>query len=107
LESCGPAVPKGRLTDSARVLPFSRPYGTYALGRGFPALKRRAIVESPSGTTLAEFEPGALLQAGCSYFGHGEEVGQSLGHKVDFCSCLYPLIQNRVKDSLLTIYERS
>lgn len=56
---------------------------------------------------LAEFEPGALLQAGWNYFGYGEELGQLPGHKVDFCSRLYPLIQNRGKDSLLTIYERS
>jgi uncharacterized protein len=56
---------------------------------------------------LAEFEPGALLQAGWNYFGYGEELGRLLGHKVDFCSRLHPLIQGRVRDSLLTIYERS
>jgi hypothetical protein len=43
-------VPKGRLNDGGRGLPFSRPYGTYSLGTAFPALKRRAIVGSPSGT---------------------------------------------------------
>jgi hypothetical protein len=45
-------VPKGRLTNGARLLQFNRPFGTYALGTTFPALKRRAIVGSPSGTTL-------------------------------------------------------
>jgi hypothetical protein len=45
-------VPKGRLTNSARLLPLNRPFGTYALGTAFPALKRRAIDRSPSGTTL-------------------------------------------------------
>jgi hypothetical protein len=48
----GRRVPKGRLTNSARVLPFNHPFGTYALGTAFPALKHRAIVRSPSGTIL-------------------------------------------------------
>ena len=56
---------------------------------------------------LAEFEPGALLKAGWNYFGYGEELGQLLGRKVDFCSRLHPLIHSRVKDNLLTLYERS
>jgi uncharacterized protein len=56
---------------------------------------------------LAEFEPGVLLQAGWNYFGYGEELSALLGHKVDFCSRLHPLIHSRVKDNLLTIYERS
>jgi hypothetical protein len=45
-------VPKGRLINGPRLLQFNRPFGTYALGTTFPALKRRAIVGSPSGTTL-------------------------------------------------------
>jgi hypothetical protein len=45
-------VPKGRLTNGARLLQFNRPFGTYALGTTFPALKRPAIVGSLSGTTL-------------------------------------------------------
>lgn len=45
-------VPKGRLNGCARALPVSRPFGTYPLVTVFPALKRRAIVGSPSGTTL-------------------------------------------------------
>ena len=45
-------VPKGRLSDSAWVFSLNRPFGTYAFGAAFPALKRRAIVGSPSGTTL-------------------------------------------------------
>ena len=55
---------------------------------------------------LAEFEPGVLAQAGWDYFGYGEELGNLLGHKVDFCSRLNPLIQEEVNDCLLTIYER-
>ena len=55
---------------------------------------------------LAEFEPGVLQQAGWNYFGYGEELSQVLGRKVDFCSRLHPLIRERVKDELLTIYER-
>ena len=45
-------VPKGRPNACARFLPATRPCGTYTLVTVFPALKRRAIVGSPSGTTL-------------------------------------------------------
>ena len=56
---------------------------------------------------LAEFEPGVLKNAGFQYFGYGEELAAILGHKVDFCSRLHPLILGRVKDQLLPVYERS
>jgi hypothetical protein len=56
---------------------------------------------------LADFEPGALERAGWDYFGYGEELGAVLGSKVDLCSRLHPLIYQRVKDQLLTIYERA
>jgi hypothetical protein len=45
-------VPKGRPNSRTRLLPFSRPCGTYILGTTFPALKRRVIVGSPYGTRL-------------------------------------------------------
>jgi hypothetical protein len=43
-------VPKGRLNGRTRVL--NLPSGTYILGTTSPALKRRAIIGSPSGSTL-------------------------------------------------------
>ncbi len=55
---------------------------------------------------LAEFEPGVLQRAGFNYFGYGEELSALLGHKVDFCSRLHPLILQRVREELLPVYER-
>ena len=55
---------------------------------------------------LAEFEPGVLQHAGFQYFGYGEELAAILGHKVDFCSRLHPLILDRVKNALFPVYER-
>ena len=54
---------------------------------------------------LAEFEAGALRTAGFQYFGYAEELATIIGHKVDFCSRLHPLIFDRVKDELLPVYE--
>jgi predicted nucleotidyltransferase len=56
---------------------------------------------------LAEFEPDILHRVGFRYFGYGEELAAILGHKVDFCSRLHPLIWNRVKDELVPLYERA
>ena len=39
-------VPKGRLN----LRSVGRPFGTYAFGRPYPALKRWAILRRPSGT---------------------------------------------------------
>ena len=43
-------VPKGRLNGCAPARDFNRPFGTHRLRCSDPALKRRAIVKSPSGT---------------------------------------------------------
>jgi predicted nucleotidyltransferase len=56
---------------------------------------------------LAEFEPDILERVGFQYFGYGQELAAILGHKVDFCSRLHPLIWSRVKDELLPVYERA
>ena len=59
----------------ARLLPFSRPFGTYTVRPAFPALKRRAILTRPSGTLLlgrvrcppesfTVFSPSPILQNG-------------------------------------------
>lgn len=56
---------------------------------------------------LAEFEPGVLRKVGFDYFGYGEELSAILGHKVDFCSRLHPLLLERVKGELFPVYERA
>ena len=45
-------VPKGRLN----LRSVGRPFGTYAFGRPYPALKRWAIFRRPSGTAIRFFK---------------------------------------------------
>ena len=56
---------------------------------------------------LAEFQPGALDGVGLDYFGYGDELSLILGRKVDFCSKLNKYILPRVRNEMITIYERS
>ena len=93
--------------NKERLATFCRERGIRKLSLFGSVLRRDFDPLRSDVDVLAEFEPGALLQAGWDYFGYGEELGQLLGHKVDFCSRLHPLIQGRVNDSLLTIHERS
>ena len=55
---------------------------------------------------LAEFEPGALRGVGLSYFGFADELGAILGHRVDFCSHLHPVLRERVHQDAVILYER-
>jgi len=93
--------------DEERIATFCRDRGIRKLSLFGSVLRQDFDPRRSDVDILAEFEPGALLQAGWDYFGYGEELGRLLGHKVDFCSRLHPLIHSRVKDNLLTIYERS
>jgi uncharacterized protein len=54
---------------------------------------------------LAEFEEGALAGVGLAFFGYGEELGELLGAKVDFCANLDRRVRARVEPELMTIYE--
>jgi hypothetical protein len=92
--------------DQDRVGEFCRQRGIRKLSFFGSVLREDFDPERSDVDVLAEFEPGVLARAGWNYFGYGEELGQVLGRKVDFCSRLHPLIQERVKDELLTIYER-
>ena len=93
--------------DEERIATFCRNRGIRKLSLFGSVLRQDFDPRRSDVDVLAEFEPGALLQAGWNYFGYSEELGQLLGHKVDFCSRLHPLIHSRVKDNLLAIYERS
>ncbi|MCX6935821.1 MAG: nucleotidyltransferase domain-containing protein [Verrucomicrobia bacterium] len=54
---------------------------------------------------LAEFKPGALRGIGWTYFGYGEELGEILGHRVDFCGKLNSHIRPKIENELMPIYE--
>lgn len=56
---------------------------------------------------LAEFLPDALKGVGWDYFGYGEELGQIVGRKVDFCSRLNKYVLPLVKPELMPIYEQA
>lgn len=92
--------------DEGRIATFCKSRGIRKLSLFGSVLRQDFDPQRSDVDVLAEFVPGALLQAGWDYFGYGEELGELLGHKVDFCSRLHPLIHDRVKDGLLTIYER-
>ncbi len=93
--------------DREQVAHFCRERGIRRLSL-FGSVLRRDFDERRSDVdVLAEFEPGVLQRAGFRYFGYGEELAAILGHKVDFCSRLHPLILDRVKDELLPVYEHS
>ena len=92
--------------DQDKLGEFCRERGVRKLSLFGSVLREDFDPERSDVDVLAEFEPGVLQRAGWNYFGYGEELSGLLGRKVDFCSRLHPLIQNRVKDELLTIYER-
>jgi uncharacterized protein len=93
--------------DHDRIAEFCRQRGIRKLSLFGSVLRQDFDPARSDLDVLAEFEPGALLRAGWNYFGYGEELSTVLECKVDFRSRLHPLIQKRVQDELLTIYERS
>ncbi len=92
--------------DHERIGDFCRQRAIRKLSLFGSVLREDFDPERSDVDVLAEFEPGVLQRVGWNYFGYGEELGRVVGHKVDFCSRLHPLIQKRVQDELLTIYER-
>ena len=56
---------------------------------------------------FAEFAPDALRGVGINYFGYGDELGEILGRKVDFCARINKYIQPKIRREMVTIYERS
>jgi uncharacterized protein len=93
--------------DHEKVARFCRKRGIHKLSLFGSVLRddfdpRRSDVD-----VLAEFEPRVLKTAGFRYFGYAEELAAVLGYKVDFCSRLHPLIRDRIKNELVTLYERA
>lgn len=93
--------------DREQVARFCRERGIRKLSLFGSVLHRDFDPQRSDVDVLAEFEPGVLKHVGFQYFGYGEELAAILGHKVDFCSRLHPLILDRVKDELFPVYERA
>ncbi|HSY44172.1 MAG TPA: nucleotidyltransferase domain-containing protein [Candidatus Acidoferrum sp.] len=93
--------------DREQVARFCRERGIRKLSLFGSVLHHDFDPERSDVDVLAEFEPGVLKNAGFQYFGYGDELANIIGHKVDFCSRLHPLIFNRIKDELFPVYERA
>ena len=91
--------------DQARIARFCQERGIRKLSLFGSVLRPDFDPQRSDVDVLAEFEPEVLKHAGFQYFGYGQELADILGHKVDFCSRLHPLIFNRVKDELFPVYE--
>ena len=93
--------------DSERIARFCRERGIRKLSLFGSVLRPDFDPETSDVDVLAEFEPDVLTGAGFQYFGYGQELAAIIGHKVDFCSRLHPLILGRVQDELLPVYEHA
>ena len=89
--------------DRERIARFCQERGIRKLSLFGSVLRDDFNPEQSDVDVLAEFEPEVLKQVGFQYFGYGEELAAILGHKVDFCSRLHPLILGRVKDELFPV----
>jgi hypothetical protein len=93
--------------DREKIAEFCRVRGIRKLSLFGSVLREDFDPTRSDVDVLAEFEPGVLKRVGFQYFGCGEELSAILGCRVDFCSRLHPLILERVKEELLTVYERA
>ena len=93
--------------DRDRIVRFCRERGISKLSLFGSVLHPDFDPQRSDVDVLAEFEPGVLKSVGFQYFGYGEELAAIIGHKVDFCSRLHPLILARVKDELFPVYEQA
>ena len=92
--------------DREKVAAFCRERGIRKLSLFGSVLREDFDPARSDVDVLAEFDPGVLQGVGFQYFGYGEELAAVLGHKVDFCSRLHPLLLERVQDDLFPVYER-
>ena len=93
--------------DPARIAQFCRQRGIRRLAFFGSVLRgdfdpRRSDVD-----VLADFAPGALRGVGLRYFDYAVDLAVILGHPVDFCSQLDPVLRERVEQESLTVYEQA
>jgi hypothetical protein len=55
--------------------------------------------------SMCWLRPGALRGVGLNYFGFADELGEILGHRVDFCSQLHPALREPVEREAVKLYE--
>jgi hypothetical protein len=93
--------------DREKVAEFCRARGIRKLSLFGSVLREDFDPERSDVDVLAEFHPRALRDSGWGYFLYGEELGEILGRKVDFCTHLRPWLQPLVEKQALTIYDES
>ncbi len=93
--------------NGAKVAEFCRVRGIRKLSLFGSVLRNDFDPARSDVDVLAEFETDALRASGWEFFLYGEQLGQLLGHKVDFCTHLRPWLQPIVEKQSLTIYDES
>jgi uncharacterized protein len=93
--------------DREKVAEFCRARGIRKLSLFGSVLREDFDPERSDVDVLAEFHPRALRDSGWGYFLYGEELGEILGRKVDFCTHLRPWLKPLVERQALTIYDES
>lgn len=93
--------------DRERIARFCRERGVRSLALFGSVLRDDFDPERSDVDVLAEFAPGALRGVGLRYFDFADELGAILGHKVDFCSQLHPVLRHRVGGEAMKLYEES
>jgi len=93
--------------DRERVEAFCRERGIVRLSVFGSVLRDDFDPARSDIDVLADFQPGATRGIGFRFFGYGDELATILGRKVDFCSCLNPLLESSFRREAVTIYEDS
>ncbi|MBI4325627.1 MAG: nucleotidyltransferase domain-containing protein [Chloroflexi bacterium] len=93
--------------DGEKIAGFCRARGIRKLSLFGSVLREDFDPQRSDVDVLAEFEPGALRDSSWDYFLYGEQLGELMGHKVDFCTHLRPWLRPLVEKHALTIYDES
>ena len=93
--------------DRQKIAEFCRARGIRKLSLFGSVLREDFDSARSDVDVLAEFHPEALRNSGWAYFLYGEQLGEILERKVDFCTHLRPWLQPLVKKHALTIYDES
>ena len=93
--------------DPARIAQFCRQRGIRRLAFFGSVLRVDFDPQRSDVDVLADFAPGALRGVGLRYFDYAPDLAAILGHRVDFCSQLHPVLRERVEQEALTVYEQA
>jgi len=93
--------------DREKIAEFCRAKGIRKLSLFGSVLRDDFDPERSDVDVLVEFKPGALKGVGWRYFSYGDELGQIVGRRVDFCSNLRPWLQEQVEREKLVIYDET